>query len=77
MTKSFATKGSWALTWSYDCVNVGKKAKFTLFLRSSGDKVTTVTSQEGLGGGGNRSFGAGTFSAKVTTRCQWRVQATR
>lgn len=77
VTKSFSAKGTWVLSWSYDCVNLGKKAGFSLVLRFGPGKETTVKHQEGLGGGGNHPYGEGAFSLSVTTECQWRVKGTK
>jgi hypothetical protein len=74
-TKSFTAKSSWQLSYYFNCS--GKKGKFTLYLRPQGKHSVKVTSQQGLGGGGARTYSKGTYSLAATTGCKWTVKATK
>jgi len=70
-TKTFSAKGSWTLTWTFSCAGLGHKENLTVLLRPQGGKPVKVATQKGLGGGGHRTYQAGTYSVSVTTPCGW------
>lgn len=75
-TKPFTTTGRWQLTFDYTCAALGHEGAFTLNLLPSQGARVKVTAQQGLGGGGHRSYRAGTYSFSVATPCRWTVTAT-
>lgn len=63
----------WHLQWHFDCGT--KKGKFALSIQASAAKSPTkVSTQDGLGGGGNRDYPAGTYALKITTACGWTLK---
>lgn len=77
--KSFSTSGlpsKWMATWRFDCTHPVRKANFTLDVGVTGGHAVRVTSQTGLGGGGQHPYtSGGSYHFSVSTTCNWDVTA--
>lgn len=74
-TRQFTAKKSWHLSYYYNCS--GKKGSFVLYLKPKKGHSIKVTSQSGLGGGGARTYHAGTYTLSAKTTCSWSIKAAK
>jgi hypothetical protein len=61
------------LSWQFNCGATKKPFKVSY---TSGGKLSVLSTQMGLGGGGHRTFSPGAITVAVSTSCQWKLTAT-
>lgn len=77
--KSFVASGlpaKWMAAWRFDCEHPTRKANFVLEVGAASGSLVRITSQTGLGGGGQRPYtSGGSYRFSVSTSCNWDVTA--